>query len=126
MEFKTPLAQAQGLGSAKAGSVHWWMQRVTAFALIPLSYWLIKLLSLMTQAPMTETVVWISAPLNTVCIVSWIVAVFYHAALGIQVVLEDYVSTAWLKITGVWILNLFFTLLAFAALIAIFRILFTG
>lgn len=126
MDYKTPLARAQGLGSAKTGTGHWWLQRVTAVALIPLSFWLISLLDLSLNAPFSETVSWLSSPFNTVCVVSWILAVFYHAALGVQVVIEDYVSTEWMKIVSVWSVNLIFMFLGLAALIAIFRIILTG
>lgn len=126
MEYKTPLARAQGLGSAKNGTRHWWLQRVTAVALIPLSFWLISLLNMSMNAPFAETVAWLASPLNTVCVVFWVLAVFYHAALGVQVVIEDYVSTEWLKIVSVWSVNLIFMFLGLAALIAIFRIISAG
>ena len=126
MEYKTPLARAQGLGSAKTGTGHWWLQRVTAVALIPLSFWLISLLNMSMNAPFADTVAWLASPLNTVCVVFWVLAVFYHAALGVQVVIEDYVSTEWLKIVSVWSVNLIFMFLGLAALIAIFRIISAG
>lgn len=126
MDFKSPLAKARGLGSAKTGTSHWWMQRVTAVALIPLSFWLIGLLDLSLNAPYQETVTWLASPFNTVCIIAWILAVFYHAALGVQVVIEDYVSSEWLKIVSVWSANLVFMFLSLAALIAVFRIILQG
>ena len=126
MNYRTPLSRARGLGSAKTGTFHWWLQRVTAAALIPLSYWLIQLLNSSMNAPYQETVNWVAAPINTVCIVAWIFAVFYHAALGLQVVIEDYVSAEGLKIISVWVVNLVFMLLALAALIAVFRIVLLG
>lgn len=126
MDYKSPLAKARGLGSAKTGTSHWWMQRVTAVALIPLSFWLIGLLDLSLNAPYQETVTWLASPFNTVCIIAWILAVFYHAALGVQVVIEDYVSSEWLKIVSVWSANLVFMFLSLAALIAVFRIILQG
>ena len=126
MDFKSPLAKARGLGSAKTGTSHWWMQRVTAVALIPLSFWLIGLLDLSLNAPYQETVTWLASPFNTVCIIAWILAVFYHAALGVQVVIEDYVSSEWLKIVSIWSANLVFMFLSLAALIAVFRIILQG
>lgn len=122
MEYKTPLATAQGLGSAKKGTGHWWLQRVTAVALIPLSFWLIVLLDLAFNAPFAEIVAWLCAPLNTACIVAWTLAVFYHAALGLQVVIEDYVSTEWMKIVSVWVVNLIFFFLGLMALTSLFHI----
>ncbi len=126
MDFKTPLARAQGLGAAKTGTGHWWLQRVTAVALIPLSFWLISLLDMTMNASFVETVAWLSSPLNTICVVFWVLAVFYHSALGIQIVIEDYVSTEWLKIVSVWAIKLVFMFLVLATLIAIFRIITAG
>jgi succinate dehydrogenase / fumarate reductase membrane anchor subunit len=126
MEYRSPLAQVRGLGSAKTGASHWWMQRVTAVALIPLSFWLIIFLDLSLNAPYQETVAWLASPLNTLGIVAWILAVFYHAALGLQVVIEDYIAAEGVKIVAVWTVNLSFLLLALAALIAVFRVLLIG
>jgi succinate dehydrogenase / fumarate reductase membrane anchor subunit len=126
MDYRSPLAKVKGLGSAKTGTSHWWMQRVTAVALIPLSFWLINFLNLSLNAPFDETLTWLETPLNTVCIIAWIIAVFYHAALGLQVVIEDYVAAEGKKIVAVWMVNLSFLMLALAALIAVFRSLLIG
>ncbi|MGZ8174991.1 MULTISPECIES: succinate dehydrogenase, hydrophobic membrane anchor protein [Methylobacter] len=126
MDYKTPLSRVRGLGSAKSGTVHWWMQRVTAVALIPLSFWLINFLGLSLTAPYQQTVAWLASPVNTVCIVAWIMAVFYHAALGLQVVIEDYVAAEGCKIISIWVANLAFLFLAIAALLAVFRIVSIG
>ena len=126
MEYRSPLANVIGLGSARTGTSHWWMQRVSAVALIPLSFWSIIFLNLSLNAPYQETLTWLAIPLNTVCIVAWILAVFYHAALGLQVVIEDYVAAEGLKIIVVWTVNLSFLLLGLAALIAVFRALLIG
>lgn len=126
MDYRSPLARVRGLGSAKAGTFHWWMQRVTAVALIPLSYWLITFLNLSLNAPYQHTVEWLATPLNTLCIVAWVLAVFYHAALGLQVVIEDYIAAEGIKIVAVWTVNLSFLLLALAALIAVFSTLLIG
>jgi succinate dehydrogenase / fumarate reductase membrane anchor subunit len=126
MDYRTPLARAKGLGSAKSGTGHWWLQRVTAVALVPLSFWLIKFLRLSLTAPYQQTVDWLASPVNTICIIAWIVAVFYHAALGLQVVIEDYVAPEGVKIASIWAVNLAFLFLAMAALLAVFRIVSIG
>jgi succinate dehydrogenase / fumarate reductase membrane anchor subunit len=126
MDYRSPLARVRGLGSAKEGTSHWWMQRVTAVALIPLSYWLITFLELSFHAPYQQTVAWLTSPVNTVGIIAWVLAVFYHAALGLQVVIEDYIAAEGIKIVAVWTVNLSFLVLALAALIAVFRILLIG
>lgn len=126
MDFQSPLAKVRGLGSAKAGSHHWWFQRITAVALIPLSFWAIVLLNLSFNASYSETVAWLASPLNSICIIFWIVSVFYHAALGLQVVIEDYVSSERWRITAIWGANLIFFFLMLAALIAVIRIILAG
>ena len=126
MKYRSPLAKAVGLGSAKTGTSHWWMQRVTAVALVPLSFWLIIFLDLSLNAPYQETVAWLSSPLNTLGMVAWLLAVFYHAALGLHVVIEDYIAAEGIKIVAVWTVNLGFLLLVLAALIAVFRTLLIG
>jgi succinate dehydrogenase / fumarate reductase membrane anchor subunit len=126
MAYKTPLSRVKGLGSAKSGTSHWWMQRVTAVALIPLSIWLINFLGLSLTAPYQQTIAWLISPVNTVCIVAWIFAVFYHAALGLQVVIEDYVAAEGPKIIAIWVVNLAFLFLALMALLAVFRIISIG
>ncbi|MGZ4980804.1 MAG: succinate dehydrogenase, hydrophobic membrane anchor protein [Methylobacter sp.] len=126
MDYRTPLSRAKGLGSAKSGTGHWWMQRITAVALVPLSFWLIKFLGLSLTAPYQQTVDWLTSPVNTICIMAWIIAVFYHAALGLQVVIEDYVAAEGPKIISIWAVNLAFLFLAMAALLAVFRIVSIG
>lgn len=126
MDYRTPLSKVRGLGSAKSGSGHWWMQRITAVALVPLSFWFLTLLNLSLSAPYLETQAWLSSPFNTACITAWILAVFYHSALGVQVVIEDYVSTEWLKIVSVWIVNLIFLFLGLISLISVLRIIIVG
>ncbi|MEI8208027.1 MAG: succinate dehydrogenase, hydrophobic membrane anchor protein [Methylococcales bacterium] len=126
MEYRSPLANVRGLGSAKSGTSHWWMQRVTAVALVPLSFWFIKFLNLSLTAPYQETIEWLTSPVNTVAVVALILAIFYHAALGLQVVIEDYIAAEGIKIIAVWTVNLSFLTLALAALIAVFRILLIG
>jgi succinate dehydrogenase / fumarate reductase membrane anchor subunit len=126
MDYRSPLAKVRGLGSAKSGASNWWMQRVTAVVLIPLSYWLITFLSLSFHAPYQHIIAWLIVPVNTVCIIAWMLAAFYHAALGLQVVIEDYVADEGVKIIVVWIVNISFFMLVLVALVAVFRILLIG
>ncbi len=91
-DLRTPLARVKGLGSAKDGTQHFWHQRLTALLLIPLVLWVgFSLASL----PMDHAtlVAWIQNPLVTIALVMLIIALFYHAQLGLQVVIEDYVSS---------------------------------
>lgn len=126
MNYTTPLRKARGLGSAKGGTEHWWAQRVTAVALIPLTLWFVVSVAQLPYASYDTVVDWITSPWNTILLISLIIAVFYHAALGIQVVIEDYVHTDWLKIAGILGMKLLMAFLALASLFATFRVVFMG
>lgn len=109
-------------GISKSPTTHWLMQRVTAVILIPLSFWLLVFLDMCMNAPYQETVAWLKSPLNMVCIEVWLLAVFYHAAIGLQVVIEDYVANQELQAKIIKAINLSFLFLAVAALFFMFRI----
>ncbi|MEE9336816.1 MAG: succinate dehydrogenase, hydrophobic membrane anchor protein [Methylococcaceae bacterium] len=122
MDFQAPLAKVRGLGSAKAGTGHFWMQRITAITLIPLSLWMVSFTQHLLDASHEEIVNWLAGPLDTVLAITWVVAAFYHAALGLQVVIEDYVHTEWIKISSIWVMKLSFLFFAIAAIVALFKI----
>ncbi|NOR71333.1 MAG: succinate dehydrogenase, hydrophobic membrane anchor protein [Methylomarinum sp.] len=122
MDYQTPLAKVRGLGSAKAGTGHFWMQRITAITLIPLSLWMVSFTGQLLEASHQDMVAWLSDPLDTVLALAWVIAAFYHAALGLQVVIEDYVHTEWIKISSIWLMKLTFIFFAIAAIVALFRI----
>ncbi|MFC5439147.1 succinate dehydrogenase, hydrophobic membrane anchor protein [Rhodanobacter ginsenosidimutans] len=87
----SPLYRAIGLGSAKSGSHHWWLQRVTAVALVPLLLWLLG--SLLAHAGGGHQMVasWLGRPAVAVTIAVLLVALFWHMKLGLRVIVEDYV-----------------------------------
>ena len=98
---------------------HWWYQRLTAAALVPLSVWLLLLLHHALNAPYADTLAWLKSPLNATAIGAWIVVVMYHAALGVQVVIEDYVSTLGLRHWAIRLTHLAFLILGIASLAAL-------
>ncbi len=98
MSLKSPLGQVRGLGSAKEGVQHWWVQRVTALALIPLGLWFVISIIFMAGADHADMVEWISSPFSAAIALLVIVATFWHAMLGVQVVIEDYVHKEAMKI----------------------------
>ena len=99
MSLRTPLARVRGLGSAKEGTAHWWAQRLTAIALVPLLLWFVVSLIVMTGAEHRATTEWLQNPVSAVLMLLLILAGFHHAQLGMQVVIEDYVGSEWLKLT---------------------------
>jgi succinate dehydrogenase / fumarate reductase membrane anchor subunit len=92
MEMRSSLGRARGLGSAKEGVQHWWAQRVTAIALVPLSLWLVFALVSLVGADYAQFQAWLSGFGNALLMVITVLVLFYHAHLGMQVVIEDYVS----------------------------------
>ncbi len=91
-DLRSPLSRVKGLGSAKEGTHHFWHQRLTSLLLIPLVLWLGFSLAAMPVDHAT-LVEWIRQPFVTVALVLLIITVFYHAQLGLQVVIEDYVGS---------------------------------
>ena len=89
--LRSPLGRARGLGSARAGSKHWWAQRVTAVALVPLTIWFVWSILHLTGASRIDVADWMSSPVQLALMLALIAATFHHLQLGLQVVIEDYV-----------------------------------
>lgn len=110
--LRSNLRTVRGLGSAKDGTHHWWMQRITAIVMIPLSLWFVySMITGMMGSDVYEVAVWFSSPFHTIATLILLTAMFWHAKLGIQVVIEDYVHCACIKTT-----MLITSLLVFSAL----------
>ena len=122
--MRTPLSRAWGLGSAKEGVEHWWIQRVTAAALIPLTVWFVASLIALAGSDYNTFIVWLRTPLATILMVLLLIALFHHMALGLQVVIEDYVHADWAKIPAVVAIRLACFALAVAGIYATLRIVF--
>jgi succinate dehydrogenase / fumarate reductase membrane anchor subunit len=90
--LRSPLGRAIGLGSAKEGVEHWWAQRITALALVPLALWFVIAVIELAGADRALFVDWVRHPLPAVLLILLLIATFYHGALGLQVVIEDYVE----------------------------------
>ncbi|MCG8324564.1 MAG: succinate dehydrogenase, hydrophobic membrane anchor protein [Thiotrichales bacterium] len=120
MSLESPLARVRGLGSAKQGSHHWWMQRVSAIALVPLCLWFIAALFQLSSMGYTEVRVWMADPIVSVLLVMMLLALYYHTYVRVQVVIEDYIDSEWQKI-GCLLLVKFLCL--FAAMISIYSVL---
>lgn len=98
-DLQHPLKRARGLGSAQSGVAHWWAQRTTAVALTLLSLWFVILvLGLLHDDYATARRV-IAKPWNAVLLIAFLISMFWHTVLGMQVVVEDYVHTRWKEIT---------------------------
>ena len=122
MSLRSPLGKVRGLGSAKEGVGHWWAQRMTAVALVPLLIWFVASVCAMAGADYGTVREWIATPLVSILLVLLTIATFHHAQLGLQVVIEDYVHTEWLKIAGIALVKFAAVALAVATVFSIVKI----
>lgn len=125
MSLRSPLSQARGLGSAKDGVGHWWVQRVSALALAPLSLWFVYSLAKYPLADYATMVLWVKSPLVAVALVLFFAATVYHAALGVQVVIEDYVGNEGVKLISVVASKFALYALGAASIFAVLKIAFS-
>jgi succinate dehydrogenase / fumarate reductase membrane anchor subunit len=120
--MRAPLAHVRGHGSAKSGAHHWWAQRLSAVALIPLLLWFVASLTSVATADYATAVAWLGSPWRSALLILLIGAIFYHAQLGMQVVFEDYISTHWLQVASIVLVRFLAFLLAAVSIIAVLRI----
>jgi succinate dehydrogenase / fumarate reductase, membrane anchor subunit len=90
-DMNTPLAKVRGLGSAKTGTHHWWMQRVSAVANIPLVIWFVVSMLGHVQSDFATLFSWMQVPFVAVLMILLIANMSYHMNLGLQIAIEDYV-----------------------------------
>ena len=117
--MRSPLGRAIGLGSAKEGVEHWWLQRITAVALVPLSLWFVIAIIRLVGADSDSVRDWVGNPLPATMLVLLLIATFYHASLGLQVVIEDYIHAELTKLGLVIIVRLGCVALAVAGMFAV-------
>ena len=125
-DLRSPLARARGLGSAKHGVQHWWAQRLTAVALVPLVVWFAVSLVMLSGADYGAVRAWISSPFVMVLLILTIGVGLHHAQLGMQVVIEDYVASDGWKLALIVVVKFIAALFGLAAVVAILRIGFGG
>ncbi len=120
---RSPLAQAIGLGSAKSGVKHWWAERASAVALIPLTLWFVSSLIAHSASDHAAFTAWVRQPYVTIVLIGLLITLFYHMALGLRVIVEDYVHSS-LKYVVVLLFYLGCAALAIAGIVAAMRIAF--
>lgn len=122
--LRSPLGRALGTGSARSGSGHWWLQRVTAIALVPLTLWFLFSLLLLPDLGYLTVRAWLSTPFSGFLAVLLIAVLAYHADLGTRVVVEDYVHSAGIRVMTLLSLRCAYVLAAGMAIFAVLRIVF--
>ena len=126
MALRSTLGRVRGLGSAKEGVSHFWHQRITAVALVPLSIWFVCSVIALAGSDYATYHAWIALPGNTTLMILLIGMVFYHGALGAQVVIEDYVHSEGKRLASLILMKLVLLLLGVFSAIAVLRVAFAG
>lgn len=124
MKLRSPLGQARGLGSAKSGTHHWWIQRLSSVALVPLCLWFVFSLACMSGADYSTVQAWVAQPWVAVTLILFLSAMLYHSQLGVQVVIEDYVHGELLRIASLVMMKFAHVALAAAGIFAVLKVAF--
>lgn len=119
--MRSPFVQASGLGSAKEGVEHWWTERVTAVALVPLTLWFIVSMIAHGRNDYIACIAWLRTPFSALMMVLLLIALFYHTALGLQVIIEDYVHSV-IKAPALIVMRLGCFALTATGILAVLRI----
>ncbi|ALG70196.1 succinate dehydrogenase [Azospirillum thiophilum] len=120
--LRSPLQIARGLGSAKHGTEHWWHQRLTAIALVPLTVWFVFGVIRHLGADHAAFIAWMKSPFSAVMMILTAVVIFHHAQSGLQVVIEDYVHAEWQKLALIVAVKFLSFALAAACVLAVVKI----
>ena len=121
---RTPLGRALGDGSAKEGTGHWWTQRVSSVALLLLGAWFLVSLARLPGLDHAAVQQWFSRPSTAVLMLLLVISIARHSDLGVQVVIEDYVHHAFLKVSAIVVVRFLHILVAAASIFAILRMAF--
>ena len=126
MSLQSDLGRVKGLGSSKSGTSHWWAQRVSALALIPLTLWFVYSAMKFIGMDLFAFRAWLNEPGSVLLLSLFLIALFYHMQLGLQVVIEDYVHSEKNKIFLLLINKFAAVLFAISSLVAIIQIAYGG
>ena len=122
MSLRSPLGRVLGAGSAKQGVHHWWVQRVTSVALVPLSVWFVVPLLSLPSLDHATTVAWMGESWTALLLILFVLVGARHSQLGVQVVVEDYVHGAGARTVTLVVLMFAHVLLAAAGVVAVLRV----
>ena len=100
-DLRSPLAKAKGLGASGDASHHFWIQRITALALIPLVIWFCFSIALLPETSYNAIISWIQSPFNAIMMILLVIVSFQHTHLGLQVIIEDYISQHGARLFGI-------------------------
>jgi len=126
MKEGTAIGRVRGLGSAKSGAHHWWLERLTSVSTLVLVVWLLVALLRLPRLDYEMVTQWLSSPLAAVPMLLLIVSAFWHGKLGLQVLIEDYVHEDGLKLFSITMLNFFVIAVGAFAFFSVLKIAFTA
>ena len=121
-KFQSPLGKARGLGSTGEGAHHWLMERVTSVAITPLVFWLIYSMIELRGKSYWEFTQWLTLPWNAALLIMFIIGVFWHSVMGLQVVIEDYTSSHAKKLLLIIAVKIAFAFMGIASIVSIMKI----
>jgi succinate dehydrogenase / fumarate reductase membrane anchor subunit len=124
MSLQTPLGKVRGLGSAGNGVQHWWVQRLTSVALVPLGVWLLVSLLTLPSLDFVTLVSWVSGTWTACLLTVFVLIASWHSSLGVQVILEDYVHDHGLKLVSLVLSGFVHVVLGALGVFAVLRIAF--
>lgn len=122
MSLRSPLGKVLGAGSAKQGVHHWWVQRLTSVALVPLSVWFLVSLLALPSLEHATVVAWMAQSPTALLLVLLVLIGAWHSQLGVRVVVEDYVHGAGARIVTLVALGFAHVLIAAAGVMAVLRV----
>ncbi len=126
MKEGTAIDRVRGLGSAKSGAHHWWLERLTSVSTLVLVVWLLVSLLRLPRLDHEMVTQWLSSPVAAVPMLLLIVSTFWHGKLGLQVLIEDYVHEDGLKLFSITLLNFFVIAVGAFAFFSVLKIAFTA
>jgi len=122
MKYRSALHRTRGLGSSQEGHGHWWLQRVSSLALVPLSLWFVYSVLVLTGIEYGQAVAWLGRPLHASFMLLFVVTAIYHGELGVEVVLEDYVPNLGLRWALVLAVKFVAALLAVLSVVYVLKV----
>ena len=122
MSLRSPLGKVLGTGSAKEGVHHWWLQRLTSIALVPLTLWFICGMLRLVGASRADVAAWLHSPLTLALMLALLLMTFHHMRIGLSAVVEDYIQQPALRLTTLLTIRATTFFLGLACIVSVLRL----